>query len=760
LTDLSHAQTVSLAALEPGRVLAGRFEIRALLGAGGMGAVYRARDRELEEDVALKTLRPELAASDATVARFRREVQLARRVTHPNVVRTYDLGNDGELRFATMELVEGAPLSFRASAALPLGEVLRVGAEIARGLAAAHVAGVVHRDLKPANVMLVGSRVAITDFGIARIAEHHEGPRAPLVTVDAILGTPAYMAPEQVEGAALDGRADVYALGVVLFELLTGALPFSGTSALAIAVARLTSAPPDPRSVDSTIPGNIAELVLAMLGRERAARPDAHTVLERMDRMLGRAPTARSVELSQGAVRDRGSGELDLATPLFEAGSVVLVGDLDGAGQADVMARDLTLALKDGISREAGVRLAAAGSGAATLTCDGSVRTQEDGRVRVRVRLLARSGEIAWATSVDGQARAQLDLEDQVVARVIGALRAHKEAASAPADPSLRPRFEEALALVDRVDLGAQQRGVELLERLLTAAPEDPAVLSQLSIGLSKLQRTTGATDPTAFARAEDLALRALASPRPPALAYHAMALIRAAHASYREMLLAELEALKRAPRLAEAHFMVGVILSQLGRTNEGLTRIHLAIRLDERLALAHAELAMISAITGERDAAEASLARAEAIEGRPMLNMRSRLAFIFRDRDFARETAAVFRAAPPKGAAWEGAALLLDAFATGEQVPAPMVRGVLEGVNKAAPRTRAIIQQVFVEYFCATGDERAAIDLLAQAAEGPGFVNLLWLDRCAPVAPLRALPEFAHARAVVAARVSDILGG
>ncbi len=232
-----------------GRVLADRYELRAMLGEGGMGAVFRAYDRELDEEIALKVLHLEAANDAAALTRFRREVKLARRVTHRNVARTFDLGAQaGEggapVRFLTMELIAGESLgALERRARVPLPEVLRIAGEIARGLSAAHVVGVVHRDLKPDNVMLCDERVVLTDFGIARFADGGAGPE--LMRTGMIVGTPAYMAPEQLENHAVDGRTDVYALGTMLFELLAGRLPFVGESAISLAAQRMTTDAPD-----------------------------------------------------------------------------------------------------------------------------------------------------------------------------------------------------------------------------------------------------------------------------------------------------------------------------------------------------------------------------------------------------------------------------------------------------------------------------------------------------------------------------------
>jgi serine/threonine protein kinase/TolB-like protein len=250
--------------LREGSLFAGRYEIEALLGRGGMGSVYRAHDREVDELVALKTL--DVTEDDPkALERFRREVSLARRVTHRNAARTYDLGEYGGRRFLTMEYVEGHTLRrWLARRPRPLA-ALDVALQIAAGLGAAHEAGVIHRDLKPGNIMVeAGGRVVITDFGIARMAE--EQGRAQ---TGGLVGTPAYMAPEQVEGKALDARTDLYSLALILVEMLTGELPFSGDNPFALAMARLQVECPDLGAS-----GAVPEPLLDPLERALCRNPD------------------------------------------------------------------------------------------------------------------------------------------------------------------------------------------------------------------------------------------------------------------------------------------------------------------------------------------------------------------------------------------------------------------------------------------------------------------------------------------------------
>ncbi|HOB53794.1 MAG TPA: protein kinase [Acidobacteriota bacterium] len=271
----------------PGAILAERYQILRLLGRGGMGEVYEALDLELHLRVALKTLRPDRMERGVSVARFKREIQLARRVTHPNVCRIFDLGVHraetpsaspaADTVFLTMELLEGPTLTQRLRiggrlAPAAAGELL---AQLAAALDAAHAAGVIHRDFKPGNVMLVpqpggGERAVVTDFGLAR-PDAPAGADSEAQPTGAV-GTPFYMAPEQLEGTPVTPAADIYALGVVAYELVTGTLPYAADNAIAAAVKCLREPPTPPsRHVEGLDPAWEAA-ILRCLARDPAAR--------------------------------------------------------------------------------------------------------------------------------------------------------------------------------------------------------------------------------------------------------------------------------------------------------------------------------------------------------------------------------------------------------------------------------------------------------------------------------------------------------
>jgi serine/threonine-protein kinase len=234
-----------------------------------MGVVYRAHDRQLDEEVALKVLRGDVLRDDpGLLERFKQEIKLARRITHRNVLRTHDFGETGGTPYISMEYLEGVTLKdlVRNKGALPLGVGLRVAKQACQGLEAAHHGGVVHRDIKPQNMLILPEtgELKIMDFGISRVSEM-KGAAGGLTSTGVVMGTPDYMPPEQAQGKIADFRSDIYALGVVLFEIFTGKLPFDGASAMEVVVAHIQEAPPRPRALNPSLPPELEALILRCL---------------------------------------------------------------------------------------------------------------------------------------------------------------------------------------------------------------------------------------------------------------------------------------------------------------------------------------------------------------------------------------------------------------------------------------------------------------------------------------------------------------
>jgi serine/threonine protein kinase len=254
----------------------GPYRVLKVLGTGAMGVVFQAEDPHLRRLVALKVMRPSLAASAEFHRRFLREARLAAAIEHEHIVTVYQAGEDRGVPFLAMQLLRGQTLQDRlerAGGRLPLPEVLRVGREIAEGLAAAHARGLVHRDIKPANVWLEKGRgrVRIVDFGLARGSE----PDAQFTQAGAVIGTPAYMAPEQATGAAVDARCDLFGLGAVLYRAATGQAPFGDRDTLSILSALATRTPTTPHRIVPSLPRLFSGLVMRLLARDPDDRPQS-----------------------------------------------------------------------------------------------------------------------------------------------------------------------------------------------------------------------------------------------------------------------------------------------------------------------------------------------------------------------------------------------------------------------------------------------------------------------------------------------------
>jgi len=314
-TSVDRTETLNMQLLElkTGSTLAGRYEIIEELGKGGMGRVYKAFDKEINEKIALKLIRPEIAANKKIINRFQNELKIARKIAHRHVCRMYDLGKHEDIRFITMEYVSGEDLkkSLVRMGPLIVKKAVSIGKQICQGLSEAHRLGIIHRDLKPHNIMIdEEGNTRIMDFGIS-LFQTSEG----ITDSGVVVGTPKYFSPEQVEGKQLDQRSDIYAFGIILYEMVTGHVPFEGDTALVIAHKHLSESPRDPSEFNSQIPEQLSRLILKCIEKDPEKRyQTAEDVCAELTRIEDNMPTSET-RVSKGMLRPKTSRRMLEASP-------------------------------------------------------------------------------------------------------------------------------------------------------------------------------------------------------------------------------------------------------------------------------------------------------------------------------------------------------------------------------------------------------------------------------------------------------------
>jgi len=778
-----------------------RYEILGLLGSGGMGTVYRARDRELDEIVALKVLKKELAASSGMLERFRREVKLARRVTHKNVARTFDIGEHAGDRFLTMELIEGEMLGAHLArrGRVSLRDAIRIGRDVCAGLSAAHAAGVLHRDLKPENVILAkDGRAVITDFGIARALAQADLAR----TAAGMVGTPAYMAPEQVEGSNdLDARADLYALGTMLFELLTGKPAWPGDSIIAIAAGRILRPPPDARSHLPELPGDAAALVLKLMAR---ARDDRYATAEEAGDALGalaaaELPSGRSLApRSAGGGAGDGNGVTGGGTGPGTGpgtGTLVMGGTAPHATRKTVavlplvnlgveddayLAQSVTEDLVDLLSMVRDLRVRPRGETApfasanrdvrevgrslsVDVVVDGSLRRIGD-VVRVSVRLVTvEDGFQLWAQRFDRPPAQVLTVADDAAAAIANAL-ATELAPSAP-----RPVAGDAIAqdlylrgryLVHRGWFEMSRQGVELLGQAYARAPDDPRISGAYALAVARvlsndMRTQVPAPDP------RELAEKTLAVDPLQVQARVALGFVHLNNAEGVTAATLLKRALALSPNAFEALDVVGRILVECGRWELGIATLRRALAIESSMAQARQSIGRAYALVGDYDSAIEALGSfpADLADVAPYVLIRGRIALWRNDRAGARALADELEKANINPDAKFRMNAVLGIALTGELPDA--VNASIEatlGFNKNyQPRRLSFHAQVRTELRLGGGRiEEALADL--RIADNNGLLDLLWLDRCPLFELVRDRPEYIAIRENTAARVERVL--
>jgi serine/threonine-protein kinase len=744
-----------------------RYEILALLGAGAMGTVYRARDLELDEIVALKVLRRELVDAPESLELFRREVKLSRRVTHRNVARVFDIGEHEGEKVLTMELVEGESLgaALLRGGAFPVPRAIAVARDIACGLGAAHAAGVVHRDLKPDNVLLASDgRVVVTDFGVAR-AIAGAGAASAVTSLVQLAGTPAYMAPEQIEARAdVDARADVYAFGAVLSELCTGRPVWSASSPFS--AERLAGAVPDPRTVAPDLPADLAALVMRCLARRREDRPasmaEVAAELEALASAEGSAPPLPPPEAASEPALPDDSDKTVAVLPFRNAGppeDAYLAAELtDDLIDALSMTRGLRVRARSTLPRvEAGDAREIGREAGVEAVVEGSVRRARGGGVRMTVRVLGvADGFQLWAKRWDRSEQDVLAINDEAAHAIAAALGvAGPSVARAPVsdaetvDLYLRARHEYRTFWP-----AALRRGIGLFEEALARSADDAIVLSGMASALARLAffSPEGESD---LARARAVAERAVAAAPEAGEPHLALGSVLFQAGDLRAAVRALRTAVLRAPGLAEGQAALGRVFAEAGAVDDADRRLSAALLLDPDTLSPRLELMRVAALLGRWESVEAHLAVFNrTVPGLRHGIQRSRFD-LWRRRRTVDET--YERELTSTVGALGLAPRLVYALRQHGRLPAgsPDLQTVAEGVRGL--RGRLYLLQIAAEIQGFLRDRERTLGAVESAAR-QGLLDRLWVERCPLLDEVRDDPRFLAAQAEVQRRAEDVL--
>jgi serine/threonine-protein kinase len=795
-------------------LVAGRYRIVRWLGAGGMGRVYEALDTELDERVALKVLRGGL--SDEAIERFRREVKLTRRIQHRNVARMFDIGEHRSDKFLTMELIDGAALTRELGAPIPWPRLKQLAIQLCAGLGAAHDAGVIHRDLKPDNVMIERGtdRVVITDFGIAR-----SGDDVGVTQVGALIGTPRYMAPEQLAGDDVDHRADLFALGVMLYELATGVRPWSGDTAIAIAVAQATQ-PARPLAA-AQLPPALAAAIVRCIALDPARRPPSAAVIGAALASAGSGPVAMPPPGAAAgdpgdpddadAARTRkllaaarttlpGIGpalaptwaEAAAPTTLSVARTAIAVLPVACAPGDEDLADGLLDDLVDTLSSTGTLRVRPAG----VVRSRGEIdpreprprepRPQEPGarepgprelgralavdhvvassvrRTPAGLRITARLIGVAdgfqiWAHREDCGEAEILAAAERIGRGVATALSARAAAAERPTDPRAVELYLRARAELRRFWGEHVQNAADLLEEAAALAPGSPPILGAAAFAAVQAWIMRG--EPELLPRAYHAIERGLAGGH--GEAFLAASTLRLNQGDLEGAATALGTALVRAPMSAQAHETAGRILMEIDAAAEGRRHLEIALALDPgRAGVIGGELGRLDALEGDWDSAMARCRRLLADPDSAVAligaSLEARLSGWRRDREGT--TAAATRMAPRIGQAAHLLAFFHQASRAGAIDLAQW--NVLEQMftRRDRPgRMQVISLQLMAELSLILGYRDLAMRALGKATDA-GLIDTTWLGACPLFVDVAGDLGYQAIREAIARRASGVL--
>jgi TolB-like protein/tRNA A-37 threonylcarbamoyl transferase component Bud32/Flp pilus assembly protein TadD len=651
---VSFTQTVTiqtpLKELTVGTTFAERYQVIEELGKGGMGRVYKAFDTEIKETVALKLLNPEIASDENVIERFRNELKLARKISHRNVCRMYDLGRVENTTYITMEYVSGEDLKtlLRRIGQFTAKRAIIVSEQVAEGLAEAHRLGVIHRDLKPQNIMIDrDGNARIMDFGIARSLKG-----LGITDTGVIIGTPDYMSPEQLEGQEADRRSDIYALGVILYEMVTGEPPFEGETPLILAMKHKTEKARDPRERNAHIPEEMSRLILRCLEKDRERRyQSADEILKDLKAIAKQIPSTRDVTAeipkvvrprrkilwTVGAVLiflmaaaavgylffKRGSKEQPVGTVRTAAGKYKssiavlpfedlspqkdqeslcngitedLITKLASIGQLKVISRTSAMRYKN---VEKDVRLIGKELDVATIL-EGSIQKEKD-NIRINVQLVnVEDGSHLLAESYDRKLQSLFTIQDEISKAIVNALRIELVAGQEymlvkryTQNPDAYNLYLEGRLNWNKRTEASLKKSIDLYQEAIIKDPKFALAYAGIADTYNILADLTLLRPTEAFPKAKEAAEKALEIDEALAEGYISRAFVKFMYDW--DWMGAEIDfswAIGLNPSYATAYQWYGNLLIDLGRFDEALAKLEKAKELDPRSLSINTDLA------------------------------------------------------------------------------------------------------------------------------------------------------------------------